>query len=89
MLSDDTRTNIMAYADQFLGNAVIGKNEELCRGVVCNYPCERVAKVYILKQTITKLEPLVGTTTSDVTDENIDNLYRRLQCLIELIVPSS
>lgn len=82
MLTSTDKTNIFLWTDQFLANAVKCMNEYVCCG---KSGCElksHIAKVVVLKQNITN-------ATSYLTVEQIDNLYRRLQCLINLKIQDS
>lgn len=77
MLSSTDRTNILLWTDEFFANSVKCLNEYVCCGKNTNKLCRKIAKVYSLKHAIES----AGTY---ITDIQIDNLYRRLQCLIDL-----
>lgn len=77
MLSTTDKDNILLWADEFFANSVICLNEYLCCGKSTCAIENKMAKVLVLKQSLES----VGTY---ISEEKIDNLYRRLQCLINL-----
>lgn len=77
MLTSTEKTNILLWADQFFAESVVCLNEYVCCGKSPCGLCAKVAKVYSLKHAIES----AGTY---ITETQIDNLYRRLQCLINL-----
>lgn len=83
MLSEQDRTNILLWVKKYFAEATKTRNNELCAGVECNRTCDEVAKVFILKRLIEKTEELVAGG-HEIQDAEIENLYRRLTCLIRL-----
>lgn len=77
MLSSTDKTNILLWTDQFFAESVECLNEYVCCGKSSCKLCAKIAKVYSLKHAIEN----AGTY---ITEIQIDNLYRRLQCLINL-----
>lgn len=68
------RENIILWANEWFANKAICLND--CG---CNKSCKEIAKVYVLQKSILQADGIL-------TDEQLDNLYRRLQCLINLFV---
>ena len=79
MLTQTYKDNLMLWVKQFFANSVKCLNEYVCCGKSDCKVCEQVAKVYSLMHCIEN----AGTYISEI---EIDNLYRRLQCLIDLKV---
>ena len=77
MLTDDDKTAILAWTDQFFANATKCLTDNVCMGKSDPKLEAHIARVLVLKQNI----EIAGDY---LTDLQIDNLYRRLQCLINL-----
>lgn len=77
MLTADDKTNILAWTNEFLANSVECINNDVCRGISSEKLCRKIARVTVLKQNVIN-------AAGYLTDLQIDNLYRRLQCLIDL-----
>lgn len=76
MLTQTDYTNILLWVDEFFANASVCLNSccEDNKGL-----CDAIAKVYALKKNILE-------SVGILSEIQIDNLYRRLQCLIDLYV---
>lgn len=81
MLTDTDRSNLLLWANYFIGNFTKANNANLCKGISTSSGCDKVVKVYMLMD-------LIQCSDDFLEDEEIDNLYRRLQCLIDLTVSS-
>lgn len=80
-LNTESRTAIMGYANQFIQGQTKALNVALIKGTKCACHCDGIVKTYMLME-------LIISSTGDLPDERIDNLYRRLQCIIKLKVTS-
>lgn len=77
MLSTTDKDNILLWTNEFLANAVKCLNEYVCCGKSGCGLRTQIARVTVLKQNAIN-------SAGYLTDVQIDNLYRRLQCLINL-----
>lgn len=81
MLSTTDRENIIAWAKYYIGNVTKQNNTNLCKGISTQSCCDRTVKIYMLID-------LIECSDNILEENQIDNLYRRLQCLIDLTVSS-
>lgn len=75
-LSVEDRQNIILWTNEWFATNAICQNECGCNS---KQLCRKIAKVYVLQKNILQADGIL-------TDEQLDNLYRRLQCLINLFV---
>lgn len=76
MLTQTDYDNIMLWVEEFFANSAI------CLNSCCEdnkEMCDIIANVYVLKKNII-------ASAGILSEIQIDNLYRRLQCLIDLYV---
>lgn len=83
MLSTDDRANIMLWVKRYFAEATKTRTTELIKGIECKRNCDQIVKVFMLKRLIERFEQLVEDG-HDIEDVVIDNLYRRITCLIRL-----
>lgn len=79
MFSSEDRTNLLLWADVWYGDTTrcITQNE-ICGA--CNKKLyDNIFKVYVLRE-------LIESAEGRLTDEEIDLLYQRLGCLINLTI---
>lgn len=78
-LTATDRINIMLWVNEWFADSSKCLNSYLCQGVSSKSLCKKIAQVYILRNNILSAEGIL-------TDEQLNNLYTRIQCLINLSV---
>ena len=78
-LTEDDKTNILLWTNEYFAESAKCLNGYVCQGKSSNGLCKKIAQVYILKNGILSADGIV-------TEEQLNNLYTRLQCLINLSV---
>lgn len=77
MLSVSDRENLLLWGKYYIGSVTSQNNVNLNKGVPLSSCCNNLVKVYMLMD-------LIDCSEGVLDDDLIDNLYRRLQCLIKL-----
>lgn len=78
-LTATDRTNIMLWVNEWFADSSKCLNDYLCKGISSKNLCKKIARVYVLRNGILSADGIL-------TDEQLNNLYTRIQCLINLSV---
>jgi hypothetical protein len=78
-LTQTDRENIFLWTEEWFANSAVCLNEYLCAGKNSGSLCKKIAQVYLLKKNIMSADGILA-------NEQLNNLYTRLQCLINLSV---
>ncbi len=79
MLTQTDYDNIILWSNEWFANQVKCMNQNICLGIDSSELCRKIADIFLIRKSIVEA---VGILDED----KIDNLYRRLQCLINLFV---